>query len=92
MRPDPEIRKDGRCACGCGKKLERSQGVRRYAGPHIDLDPFASSRCCRKWHGTLGEETPAQKTHRDKGYQPPNQGQKRWGRRAIAGTLGKRPW
>ena len=91
VRPDPEVRKDGKCACGCGQPLARSQGVRRYAGPHIDTDPFATSRCCRKWHGTIGEETDWQKRHRDKGYRPPNKGQKKWGSRMIIGTSGSRP-
>ena len=91
VRPDPKVRRDGKCACGCGKPLVRSRDVRRYAGAHLDVDPFASSRCCRKWHGTLGEETQLQKAQRDRAEAAErNEGQQRWGRRAIIGTLGQR--
>lgn len=51
MLSDPPVRADGRCACGCGRKLPRSKQVRKYAGGQIDSDPFATTDCCRAWHG-----------------------------------------
>jgi hypothetical protein len=58
MIADPAVRKDGLCACGCGKtrpiatkdvKLQRR--LRRYAGDQAVSDPFATSRCARRYHG-----------------------------------------
>lgn len=43
MKADPPIREDGRCACGCGKK--------RGAIAVKHSDPFATSPCCKTWHG-----------------------------------------
>lgn len=51
LNGDPPRRADGRCACGCGKKLPASKEARKYAGAQIDADPFASSECCKRWHG-----------------------------------------
>lgn len=52
---DPPVRADGRCVeCGGPRKLTKQ--ARKYAGVALDLDPFCSSRCCRKWHGCEIEE------------------------------------
>lgn len=55
---DPAVRKDGKCACGCGKLLpvrtlkpKDLRAARRYSGQSLDSDPFATSGCARKWHG-----------------------------------------
>lgn len=48
---DPKMRADGRCACGCGRKLPRSAQTRKYAGVHLDADPFATSECCKRFYG-----------------------------------------
>lgn len=57
---DPPVRPDGRCACGCGKKrpiaaadAKLQRRLRRYAGAQAEDDPFATSRCARRYHGTM---------------------------------------
>jgi hypothetical protein len=50
MGGDPPVRPDGRCACGCGRKRQVSKDVRTYAGAQIDMDPFATSDCCKRWY------------------------------------------
>ena len=58
VKPDPPVRADGRCAGpGCRKQRTVSEQARKYAGVQLDLDPFCSTRCCRKWHGTELPET-----------------------------------
>jgi hypothetical protein len=60
VTPDPAVRKDGKCAlAGCSKKRPITQAdaklqrrLRVYAGGQADADPFCSSRCCRRFHGT----------------------------------------
>jgi hypothetical protein len=50
MNPDPPIRKDGLCACGCGRKVDvkyHSKAAAAVRGP----EPFATSNCCKAWHG-----------------------------------------
>ena len=57
LKPDPLARPDGRCVV-CLKPRKVSAQARKYAGAQLDLDPFCSSRCCRRWHGTELPETP----------------------------------
>lgn len=51
VESDPPVRTDGRCACGCGKRRKVSKEARRYAGVQLDLDPFASTECCKRFYG-----------------------------------------
>jgi hypothetical protein len=51
LKPDPPVREDGLCACGCGRKRKLTKQARRYAGQQLDMDPFASADCCRRYHG-----------------------------------------
>lgn len=48
MKPDPPIRKDGKCACGCGRDLPKYKPP--IHGMLVAPDPFASTECCREWH------------------------------------------
>lgn len=50
MLGDPPVRPDGRCACGCGKSRRTGRDVKTYAGAQIDLDPFATTECCKRFH------------------------------------------
>ncbi len=59
MKADPPRRADGRCACGCGKRLARPRNavlVRRIVAelrgrdPYA-RDPFASRECCERFYG-----------------------------------------
>lgn len=62
---EPEVRGDGRCACGCGKKrvlrVPRKSALRGQARENLEAqmaaDPFFSARCCRGWYGVdVGEQ------------------------------------
>lgn len=58
MKADPPVRRDGRCACGCGRELP---GVPKRRQKGIDdsvytSDPFATNTCCRIFHGLDGEK------------------------------------
>jgi hypothetical protein len=35
----------------CGRPRNLTKQVRRYAGKHIDTDPYCSTQCCRAAHG-----------------------------------------
>ena len=51
---DPPVRADGRCALeSCGKKRKITAAARRYAGQQLDLDPFCSADCCRRFFGVV---------------------------------------
>ncbi len=59
MRPDPPLNPDGTCA-HCGR--ERKNAVwSKYGGNSAIEDPFCSTVCCRKWHGTFVETAPQMK-------------------------------
>jgi len=47
---DPPVRPDGCCA-QCGGPRTVTAQARKYAGYQVDLDPYCSARCCRRWHG-----------------------------------------
>lgn len=47
---DPPVRADGRCVV-CLKPRKLTKQARRYAGAQLDIDPFDSTSCCRKYHG-----------------------------------------
>lgn len=68
---DPPVRDDGLCACGCGKQRKLTQQARRYAGVQLDLDPFASTECCKAFYGvvfsTADEEDPERAEQRRRG-------------------------
>lgn len=49
-RADPLVRSDGLCAI-CLKPRKVTEQARKYAGPQLDLDPYCSSACARRWHG-----------------------------------------
>lgn len=57
MKADPPIRKDKRCACGCGRKLlagppaSMPKMLRENFARELAGDPFATSACCRRHHG-----------------------------------------
>lgn len=52
MKADPPVRRDGRCACGCGKRRVMPKSHHSSIDPSVyALDPFASSTCCRRFHG-----------------------------------------
>lgn len=54
---DPPRRTDGLCACGCGKRLRATKEASRYAGAHLEADPFATSECCKRWYGVAWATT-----------------------------------
>lgn len=51
LKVDPPRRADGRYFV-CPKTIVITEAARKYAGVQLDLDPFCSVGCCRKWHGT----------------------------------------
>ncbi len=54
---EPTRRADGRCACGCGKRLKRPRTplVRKVltelGRDPYERDPFASRECCERFYG-----------------------------------------
>jgi len=51
MRADPPVRADGRCAMpGCRK--QRKPPATNYGRVEYLRDPWCSTTCCRKFHGT----------------------------------------
>lgn len=50
---DPRVRRDGKCANGCGKnRVVFSKSQHKYATEgDFAKDPFCSRECCEKWHG-----------------------------------------
>jgi hypothetical protein len=57
VRPDPPVRKDGRCSqCGQPRHPQRS---RKYGQAAAELDPFCSSSCAKAWHGVPDRSAPA---------------------------------
>ena len=80
IKEDPPVRADGRCAGpGCRKLRKVSEQARKYAGAQLDLDPFCSTTCCRKWHGcelavvgteaqTEGDKTSASQVRAQSGW------------------------
>ena len=55
MKPDPPVRRDGRCA-ECGKPRYPGRS-RKYGKGAADLDPFCSTNCARKWHDVKDQRT-----------------------------------
>lgn len=58
MKPDPPIRRDGRCAvCEQSRLLPKGKAP-RHKDPtwqkERQRDPFCSNKCARKWHGVDG--------------------------------------
>jgi hypothetical protein len=49
VRADPPIRRDGRCSV-CAKP--RKKPATSYGRDEYARDPFCSTKCARKWHGT----------------------------------------
>jgi hypothetical protein len=47
---EPPVRDDGRC-CMCNR-MRRPEQSRTYAGGCAEMDPFCSSTCARRFHGT----------------------------------------
>lgn len=62
MISDPPRRSDNRCACGCGQPLPAVPKRRQRGIPDEAYlaEPFATSECCKAFHGvTMGERDPA---------------------------------
>lgn len=64
-RNDPPVRPDGRCVCGCGRKLvtvppkTMPKSLRPMFASELASEPFATSACCRAFHGCPLEEKPS---------------------------------
>jgi len=51
MNPDPPVRPDNLCACGCGRPINVKYHP-KADGPNIRTpEPFARTECCKTWHG-----------------------------------------
>jgi hypothetical protein len=50
LKLDPPLRPDGRCAV-CPKQRKLTAQARKYAGVQLDVDPFCSTECARRYHG-----------------------------------------
>jgi hypothetical protein len=50
MKADPAVRKDGRYACGCGKKRARWRKGAYATKRDFQADPFSTADCVRRWH------------------------------------------
>lgn len=57
MTAEPKRRADGRCACGCGKRLKRpatpvaKRLVETVPRDPYALEPFATRECCERFYG-----------------------------------------
>lgn len=84
IKTDPPLRADGRCACGCGKTLPRTKQARQYAGVQLDVDPFATSDCCKRFYGVAWATDPDDDAAAER--------RARGGRAAAQRRLGQRGW
>jgi hypothetical protein len=60
---DPAVREDGRCARpGCDNQISRTRDRYRYAGWHLEADPFCSTECCRTYYNVALRDLQPQKS------------------------------
>lgn len=53
---DPRPRPDNLCLCGCGQP-RATRAEHAYASKaQFDVDPFASRKCCERYHGVKERE------------------------------------